>query len=61
VAADGGAFAPLSAPVTLRTFARPVSGEPVALDFQQAIGAREGLEAGSYGTTLTFTLATSRP
>ncbi|MBE2316672.1 choice-of-anchor M domain-containing protein [Solirubrobacter sp. CPCC 204708] len=61
IAADGGALAPLSAPVTLRTFPRAVAGEPVALAFQQSIGAREGLDVGSYGKTLTFTLTTSTP
>jgi hypothetical protein len=47
--------------VTVRSFPRPVSGEPVALAFQQTVGAREGIEAGGYAKTLTFTLATSRP
>ncbi|MDA0173627.1 choice-of-anchor M domain-containing protein [Solirubrobacter taibaiensis] len=51
----------LTRPITLRTFARPVAGEPVAIAFEQAIGAREALGVGTYAKTLTFTLATTMP
>lgn len=61
VAADGGAPAALSAPVTLRTFPRAVAGEDVSLAYEQTIGAREGIEVGSYAKTLTFSLSTSTP
>ncbi|MDA0180531.1 choice-of-anchor M domain-containing protein [Solirubrobacter phytolaccae] len=53
--------APLTAPVTVRTFARGVSLEPVAITFKQAIAAREPLEVGSYAKTLTFSLVTTTP
>jgi hypothetical protein len=61
IAADSAPPAPLAGPLTLRTFARPVAGEPVAIAFEQAIGAREALEVGTYAKTLTFTLATTTP
>lgn len=61
VAADGGAHAALSAPVTLRTFPRAVAGEEVSLAYEQTIGAREGIEVGSYAKTLTFSLSAGTP
>jgi hypothetical protein len=33
----------------------------VAISFQQAIGANDGLRTGSYSKTLTFTLSTTTP
>lgn len=58
----GGDFAALGAtPSVLTRFAQPLSAEPVALAFKQSIGAREPLDAGAYGKTLTFTLAPSTP
>jgi hypothetical protein len=60
--ANGAPFAPLSgAPLTLLTYTGPVSHAPVALDFQQAIGATDPLRTGSYAKTLTFTLSTTNP
>lgn len=60
--AAGGAFAPLTAaPLGLASFPRAVSGEPLTIAFKQAIGAREPLDVGAYGKTLTFTLAATMP
>ncbi|MDA0181779.1 YncE family protein [Solirubrobacter phytolaccae] len=60
--AGTGAFAPVgSAAVTLGAWTEPVSNEPVALEFRQSIGAREGLSAGEYGKTLVFLLAQTTP
>ncbi|MDA0136353.1 family 16 glycoside hydrolase [Solirubrobacter deserti] len=55
------AFAPLTAPVTLRALDAPVSGEDVPVEFQQAIGERDPLRTGRYSKTLTFTLSTTTP
>jgi hypothetical protein len=38
-----------------------VSNDPVALTFEQAIGASEALRTGSYAKTLTYTLSTTTP
>jgi type 1 glutamine amidotransferase len=60
----GGDFAPVggaSSPTPLLTYAAPVSNDPVALSFRQAIGADDALRTGSYGKTLTFTLSTTNP
>lgn len=60
--AGTGAFAPLGgALVALSAWTDPVSNEPVALEFRQSIGAREGLSAGGYGKTLVFMLAETTP
>lgn len=63
VAARGsGAFAPLGpAALPLASWTDPVSNEPLALEFRQSIGAREGLSTGSYGKTLVFMLAETTP
>jgi hypothetical protein len=61
-AGTGGAFAPVSAtPLQLLTYTGPVSNDPVALSFQQHIGANDALRTGSYAKTLTFTLSTTNP
>jgi hypothetical protein len=60
--ANGRPFAPVSgSPLPLLSYAGPVSHAPVALDFQQAIGAADALRTGTYAKTLTFTLSTSSP
>lgn len=60
--AGTGAFAPLGGePVTLASFAAPVSNEPLTFTFRQSIGAREGLSAGGYGKTLVFLLSQTTP
>ena len=57
-----GTFAALSAsPLTLLTYAAPVSNAPVALAFRQHIGPTQALRTGAYSKTLTFTLSTTTP
>ncbi len=58
----GAAFAPVgAAPLTLLTYAGPVSNDAVTVDFLQSIAANEPLRTGAYGKTLTFTLSTTTP
>ena len=60
----GGALAAVggsSAPTSLLTYSGPVSNDPVAITFSQAVGANEALRTGSYSKTLTFTLSTTTP
>ena len=45
----------------MKTWAAPVSHEPVTIEFSQAIGANEPLRTGNYAKTLTFTLSTTQP
>jgi hypothetical protein len=60
--ANGGAFGAVSnSPLTLLTFAGPVSANQVALGFQQHIDRMDALRTGSYSKTLTFTLSTTNP
>ena len=64
VNADGGAFAPLrtdNGPLALTSWNTPITEANVKLGFKQSIGATEGLRTGTYGKTLTFTLATTTP
>ena len=61
-AGAGGATAPIGAsPLTLLTYAAPVSNDPVSISFLQHIGATDPLRTGSYSKTLTFTLSTDQP
>ena len=48
-------------PAVAKTWAAPVSHDPVAIEFAQSIGADEALRTGTYGKTLTFTLSTTQP
>jgi hypothetical protein len=61
----GGALASLSttagAPLSLLTYAGPVSNGAVSIAFRQHIGASQALRTGSYSKTLTFTLSTTTP
>jgi hypothetical protein len=60
--ANTGAFTAVSgSPATLWTWNAPVSNDPVAISFKQAIGANDALRTGSYSKTLTFTLSTTNP
>ncbi len=63
--ANSGAFAPLSttagSPLTLLTYAGPVSNDAVSIGFRQHIGASQALRTGAYNKTLTFTLSTTTP
>ena len=57
-----GTFAALSAsPLTLLTYAGPVSNGSVTLAFRQHIGPTQALRTGAYSKTLTFTLSTTMP
>jgi aminopeptidase N len=48
-------------PLTLKSYAGPVSYDQVQVDLRQSIGANEGLRTGTYSKTLTFTLSTTSP
>jgi predicted dienelactone hydrolase len=54
-------FAPLGSPVTLLTYAAPVSNAAVAINFRQHIASTQALRTGTYSKTLTFTLSTTTP
>lgn len=58
-AAAGGAVS--GSPLTLLTYAGPVSNDVAAVAFAQDIGATDALRTGSYSKTLTFTLSTTTP
>jgi carboxypeptidase T len=55
------AVAGSASPTPLLTYAGPVSNDPVAVAFKQAIGADDALRTGTYSKTLTFTLSTTNP
>ena len=55
----GSAYTPL--PATVRTWAGPVSLDPVTIAFRQSIDATDALRTGTYAKTLTFTLTTTQP
>ena len=56
------AFAPISgSPLTLKSYAAPVSNDQVTIDLQQSIGSSEALRTGTYSKSLTFTLSTTTP
>jgi hypothetical protein len=48
-------------PLSLLSWANPISNDAVAFTFKQDIGATDALRTGSYSKTLTFTLSTSTP
>ena len=58
VATPGGA---LLAPVTLMTWAAPVSKDPVGVGFRQPIGEHDPLHTGVYAKTITLTLEQTTP
>jgi hypothetical protein len=63
-AGAGGPFAPVgssASPTTLLGYSGPVSNDAVTLRFAQDISETEGLRSGTYGKTVTFTLATTQP
>ena len=56
------AFAPIGgSPLTLKSYAAPVSNDQVTIDLQQSIGSSDALRTGTYSKTLTFTLSTTTP
>ena len=57
--AVGGALS--GSPLTLLTYAAPVSNDVVAVRFAQDIGSTDALRTGNYSKTLTFTLSTTTP
>jgi hypothetical protein len=59
VAAAGGAVS--GSPLTLLTYAGPVSNDVAAIAFAQDIGQTDALRTGTYSKTLTFTLSTTTP
>ena len=59
-----GAFAlaqPLQGLGVVKTYAGPVSNDPVTVPFAQTIARTEPLRTGAYSKTLTFTLSTTSP
>jgi hypothetical protein len=48
-------------PAVVKTYAGPVSNDPVTIPFTQAIGATDALRTGRNAKTLTFTLSTTMP
>ena len=50
-----------AAPTVLKTWANPVSNDPVTVAFGQHVGAGDALRTGTYNKTLTFTLSTTTP
>jgi hypothetical protein len=62
--ANQGVFAPITGtntPLTLLTYAGPVSASQVTIGLKQTVGANESLRTGTYAKTLTFTLSTTTP
>jgi hypothetical protein len=60
----GTSFVPLpgtAAPATLLSWDGPVSGDPVAVEFRQSIGATDPLRTGTYAKTVVLTLTTTDP
>ena len=58
-AAGGGAVSGM--PLTLETWAGPISNDPIVVAFAQSIAATDALRTGSYSKTLTYTLSTTTP
>ncbi len=48
-------------PTDVKTYAAPVSNDPVTIGFTQSIAATDPLRTGNYSKTLTFTLSTTAP
>ena len=60
--ANDGAFSTVSGtPVTLLSYAGPISNDSVRIGLKQTIAANDALRTGSYAKTLTFTLSTTKP
>jgi len=61
-ASPNTAYADVSGnPLTLLSWASPISNDAVTLGFQQSVGANDALRAGAYSKTLLFTLASTTP
>jgi hypothetical protein len=62
--ANQGVFAPITGtntPLTLLTYAGPVSANAVTIGLKQTIGGSESLRTGTYSKTLAFSLSTTTP
>jgi hypothetical protein len=57
----GGSLASLTGPVTLLTYATPVSADNVEVEFNQPIGKHDPLHTGKYAKTITLTLTQTKP
>ena len=57
----GGELEPLTSPVTLLTWATPVSADGVTVTFAQPIAKTDGLYTGKYSKTVTVTLERINP
>jgi hypothetical protein len=58
---SAGPGGPLTSPVTLMTWAAPVSKGPVGVGFRQPIGEHDPLHTGTYAKTITLTLQQTTP
>ncbi|WP_053227235.1 alpha-L-rhamnosidase [Solirubrobacter soli] len=58
---EGKPVSGASNPTPLKSWAAPISNDPLTLAATQSIGANEALRTGSYAKTLTFTLSTTAP
>jgi aminopeptidase N len=57
-----GTFLALSnSPLTLKTYAAPISNDQVTVAFQQKLASTDPLRTGNYSKTLTYTLSTTNP
>jgi hypothetical protein len=57
-------FAPITgsaSPLVLLTYPAAIASDPVTVTFKQSVSSTEGLRAGGYSKTLTFTLSTTTP
>jgi sugar phosphate isomerase/epimerase len=54
-------YTPLSAAMTLLSYAGPFGTDAPTIGFRQSIAATDALRSGAYGKTLTFTLSTTAP
>ena len=60
--AGTAAYAAVSGtPLSLVSWATPISNAVLTLGFQQPVAATDALRAGQYAKTLTFTLSTTTP
>jgi hypothetical protein len=57
-----GTFGAVSnTPLTLQSYAAPVSNDALSLEFKQPIAATDPLRTGTYAKTVVFTLSTTTP
>ena len=56
---NGGALG--AAPLTVKSYAAPVTSDVVAVSFEQSVAATDALRSGSYSKAVTYTLSTTTP